>query len=167
MGEVESPGGYTVSSASTAFNALYSIGGPLKKGSLREIKVLRNGSEIATVDFYQYMLTGKCTTDVRLQNNDVVFVPSRGKTVAVTGSVFRPAIYELKNDDNLQALLSFCGGLLPSSNVDRAQICRMLPFDQRDSSKPVVKVIDLDIRTYLQKKEDFVLYNNDTLKIVP
>ena len=42
-----------------------------------EIKVLRNGSEIATVDFYQYMLTGKCTTDVRLQNNDVVFVPSR------------------------------------------------------------------------------------------
>jgi protein involved in polysaccharide export with SLBB domain len=43
MGEVESPGGYTVSSASTAFNALYSIGGPLKKGSLREIKVLRNG----------------------------------------------------------------------------------------------------------------------------
>lgn len=167
MGEVSSPGGYTVSSASTAFNALYSIGGPLKKGSLREIKVLRNGSEIATVDFYQYMLTGKCTTDVRLQNNDVVFVPSRGKTVAVTGSVFRPAIYELKNDDNLQALLSFCGGLLPASNVDRAQICRLLPFDQRDSSKSVVKIIDLDIRKYLQEKEDFVLYNNDTLKIVP
>lgn len=167
MGEVSSPGGYTVSSASTAFNALYSIGGPLQKGSLREIKVLRNGSEIATVDFYQYMLTGKCTTDVRLQNNDVVFVPSRGKTVAVTGSVFRPAIYELKNDDNLQALLSFCGGLLPATNIDRAQICRLLPFDQRDSSKPVVKVIDLDIRGYLQEKKDFVLYNNDTLKIVP
>lgn len=167
MGEVSSPGGYTVSSASTAFNALYSIGGPLKKGSLREIKVLRNGSEIATVDFYQYMLTGKCTTDVRLQNNDVVFVPSRGKTVAVTGSVFRPAVYELKDDDNLQGLLSFCGGLLPSTNIDRAQICRMLPFDQRDSSKQVIKVIDLDISKYLQEKEDFALYNNDTLKITP
>jgi len=167
MGEVSSPGGYTVSSASTAFNALYSIGGPLKKGSLREIKVLRNGSEIATIDFYQYMLTGKCTTDVRLQNNDVVFVPTRGKTVAVTGSVFRPAIYELKGDDNLQALLSFCGGLLPSTNIDRAQIYRMLPFDQRNSSKQVVKVIDLDISKYLQNKEDFVLYNNDTLKITP
>lgn len=167
MGEVSSPGGYTVSSASTAFNALYSIGGPLKKGSLRDIKVLRNGSEIATVDFYQYMLTGKCTTDVRLQNNDVVFVPSRGKTVAVTGSVFRPAVYELKADDNLQALLSFCGGLLPSTNIDRAQICRMLPFDQRDSSMPVVKVIDLDISQFLKKKNDFVLHNNDTLKITP
>lgn len=167
MGEVSSPGGYTVSSASTAFNALYSIGGPLKKGSLREIKVIRNGSEIATVDFYQYMLTGKCTTDVRLQNNDVVFVPSRGKTVSVTGSVFRPAVYELRSDDNLQSLLSFCGGLLPSANVDRAQIHRMLPFDQRDSSLSVVKVIDLDINNYLQKKVDFVIYNNDTLKITP
>jgi protein involved in polysaccharide export with SLBB domain len=167
MGEVASPGGYTVSSASTAFNALYSIGGPLTNGSLRDIKVLRNGSEIATVDFYQYMLTGKCTTDVRLQNNDVVFVPSRGKTVAVTGSVFRPAIYELKAEDNLQALLGFCGGLLPSTNIDRAQIYRTLPFDQRDSSKPVVNVIDLSISKYLKNKEDFVLHNNDTLKITP
>lgn len=167
MGEVASPGGYTVSSASTAFNALYSVGGPLTNGSLRDIKVLRNGSEIATVDFYQYMLTGKCTTDVRLQNNDVVFVPSRGKTVAVTGSVFRPAIYELKAEDNLQALLSFCGGLLPSTNIDRAQIYRTLPFDQRDSSKPVVNVIDLSISKYLKNKEDFVLHNNDTLKITP
>ncbi len=167
MGEVLSPGGYTVSSASTAFNALYSVGGPLKQGSLRNIKVLRNGSEITTVDFYQYMLTGKCTTDVRLQNNDVVFVPSRGKTVAVTGSVFRPAIYELKNEDNLQALLSFCGGLLPSTNADRAQVFRMLPFDQRDSSKSVVKVIDLNLNKYLLGKDDFALYNNDTLKITP
>jgi len=167
MGEVSSPGGYTVSSASTAFNALYSIGGPLKNGSLREIKVLRNGSEIATIDFYQYMLTGKCTTDVRLQNNDVVFVPPRGKTVAVKGSVFRPAIYELKDNDNLQALLSFCGGLLPSTNIDRAQIHRMLPFDQRDSSMPVTKVIDLNISQYLMGKEDFILHNNDTLKITP
>lgn len=167
MGEVSSPGGYTISSASTAFNALYSIGGPLKQGSLRDIKVLRNGSEIATVDFYQYMLSGKCTTDVRLQNNDVVFVPSRGKTVAVNGSVFRPAIYELKNEDNLQALLSFCGGVLPSTNIDRAQVCRMLPFDQRDSLFPVVKIIDLNLNQYLKGKIDFPLYDKDTLKITP
>lgn len=167
MGEVASPGGYTVTSASTAFNALYSIGGPLKSGSLRDIKILRNGSEIATVDFYQYMLSGRCTTDVRLQNNDVVFVPSRGKTVVVTGSVFRPAIYELKEEDNLQALLSFCGGALPSTNIDLAQICRIVPFDQRKVSVPVVKIIDLEFGEYLIGNKDYQLYDKDTLKVTP
>ena len=84
---------------------LYSMGGPLEKGSLRDIKVLRKGKEIATVDIYEYLLAGRCTTDVKLQNNDVIFVPRRGKTVAITGSVFRPAIYELKEKENLQNLL--------------------------------------------------------------
>ena len=73
----------------------------------------------------------------------------------------------MKAEDNLQALLGFCGGLLPSTNIDRAQIYRTLPFDQRDSSKPVVNVIDLSISKYLKNKEDFVLHNNDTLKITP
>ncbi|MDO5575968.1 MAG: SLBB domain-containing protein, partial [Fibrobacter sp.] len=167
MGEVEFPGGYTLASASTAFNALYSVGGPLKSGSLRDIKINRNGAEVASVDLYQYMLTGKCTTDVRLQNNDVVFVPPRGKTVAVDGSVFRPAIYELKDDDNLQSLLSFCGGVLPSTNIDRVQIYRIVPFDQRKISEPVVKVIDLDLVECLLNNADFELHDDDTLKVVP
>lgn len=167
MGEVDAPGGYTLSSTSTAFNALYSVGGPLESGSLRDVKINRNGSEVASVDFYQYLLTGKCTTDVRLQNNDVVFVPPRGKTVAVDGSVFRPAIYELKDNDNLQALLSFCGGVLPSTNIDRVQIYRIVPFDQRKISEPVVKVIDLDLVKYLLNDNDFDLHNDDTLRVVP
>lgn len=168
MGEVKTPGGYTVSSASTAFNALYSVGGPLEQGSLRNIKVLRNGKEITSIDFYEYMLSGKCTTDVRLQNNDVVFVPARGKTVTAMGSVFRPAIYELKDGDNLQALLFFCGGIPPSSNIDRAQVCRVLPFDQRVPSVSFSRVIDLDLREYINKTDkDFNLYDNDTLKVTP
>ena len=151
----------------TAFNALYSIGGPLEGGSLRNIKVLRNSEEVASVDIYQYLLAGKCSTDVKLQNNDVIFVPSRGKTVSVSGSVFRPGIFELKESDNLQSLLSFCGGVPPSTNVDRAQVHRVLPFDQRNPANEIVKVVDLDLKKYLGKKDDFILFDKDSLSIIP
>lgn len=167
MGEVLSPGGYTVSSYATAFNALYSMGGPLEKGSLRDIKVLRKGKEIATVDIYEYLLAGRCTTDVKLQNNDVIFVPRRGKTVAITGSVFRPAIYELKEKENLQNLLLFCGGIPASTNIDRALIYRILPFDQRVDSTTITRVVDLDLKKYLGFKEDFVLYDRDSIDVIP
>ncbi len=167
MGEVHQPGGYTVSSFGNAFSALYSVGGPLERGSLREISVIRNDSTVATVDIYDYLLSGRSRSDIRLQNNDIVFVPPRGKTVSVSGSVVRPAVYELKKDDNLQALLAFCGGLLPASNIDRAHIRRVLPFDQRSSESQMTKVVDINLKEYLQSKQDFTLYNNDSLHITP
>lgn len=164
MGEVSAPGGYTVSSTATAFNALYSIGGPTKKGTLRSIDILRNNVKIATVDFYDYLISGLSTTDVRLQNSDVIFVPPRGKTVAAVGSVVRPAIYELKENDNLQALLTFCGGIPPETNLGRAQIERIIPFAQRTPGQAVATVIDLDLKNYIDQSTDFALYNNDTLR---
>lgn len=167
MGEVESPGGYTVSSYATTFNALYSVGGPLTQGTLRNIKVLRNGEEITTVDLYQYLLTGKCTTDVRLQNNDVIFVPKRGKTVTTTGSVFRPGIYELKDDENLKSLLDYCGSIPASTNIDRALIHRILPFDQRQLTKSVINIVDLDLKKHLESGEDYLLFDGDSLDIIP
>lgn len=167
MGEVKQPGGYTVSSFATAFNALYSIGGPLDKGSLRNIKVLRNGKEISTVDIYAYLLGGKCSTDVRLQNNDVVFVPPRGKTVAVTGSVFRPAYYELKDNDQLSSLMNFCGGVSSLTNIDRAQLYRILPFDKRDGASSLARMTDINLKDHLMQKKDFTLFDKDSINFTP
>ena len=167
MGEAASPGGYTVSSASTAFNTLYSIGGPLVSGTLRNIRVLRNGTEIAVVDIYQYLISGKCNTDVRLQNDDVIFIPPRGKTVTVKGSVFRPAIYELTEKENLIALLEYCGGIIPKTNIEHALIHRIVPFHLRDPSRPSFEVIDIDLRKYIDRREDFPLSDNDTLTVTP
>jgi polysaccharide export outer membrane protein len=167
MGEVKQPGGYTVSSFATAFNALYSIGGPLDKGSLRNIKVLRNGKDIATIDIYAYLLGGKCTTDVRLQNNDVVFVPPRGKTVAVTGSVFREAYYELKENDQLSSLLNYCGGVSSLTNLDRAQLFRILPFDKREGEARLARMTDIDLKNYIVQKKEFSLYDKDSISFTP
>lgn len=167
MGEINNPGGYTVSSFATTFNALYSVGGPLERGSLRNIKVIRGGKEIAVVDFYEYLLAGKCTTDVRLQNNDVVFVPPREKTVAISGSVFRPAIYEMKQTDNLKSLLSFCGGVLTGTNVDRAQVFRVLPFKERDNINSTKRVQDIKLSDYLNGSADFQLFDKDSVAVIP
>lgn len=164
MGEVKDPGGYTVSSYATVFNALYSVGGPLEKGSLRNVKVVRNGSDAAVVDLYGYLLNGKCTTDVRLQNNDVVFVPPRGKTVAVTGSVFRPSYYELSDNDQLSSLLNYCGGVLSLTNIDRAQLFRVLPFDKRAGVSELTLMSDINLKDNILSKKDFMLFDKDSIE---
>jgi polysaccharide biosynthesis/export protein len=167
MGEVKSPGGYTVSTSSTAFNAFYSIGGPLNSGSLRDIHIIRDQKEIAQLDLYDYLTTGKCSTDVRLLNDDVVFTPKRGKSVAITGAVFRPAIYELKESEKLLTLLSYCGGILPQSNGSTALIIRVQPIQERDGEKPVRKVLDVDLQKLLNDSVDVELCDDDTIKIAP
>jgi protein involved in polysaccharide export with SLBB domain len=156
-----------VSTSSTSFNAFYTIGGPLLSGTLRNIKVLRNQKEIATLDMYQYLTTGKCSTDVRLQNDDVLYVPRRDKTVTLTGSVFRPAVYELRQDENLQALIGFCGGILPGTNINRARIRRIKPFQDRMPDIPNIEIVGVDLEKHISENSDFPLFDNDTLEITP
>ncbi|MCL2689649.1 MAG: SLBB domain-containing protein [Chitinispirillia bacterium] len=166
MGEVRQPGGYTVSSFANAFSALYSVGGPLEKGSLRDVRVIRGDSVIAAVDIYDYLLTGRSKSDIRLQNNDVVFVPPRGKTVHISGAVRRPAIYELKNDEHLLGLLAFCGGVLSGANVDKAHLQRILPFSERGGAQQMTQKVSIELKRYLDGSSDFVLHDMDKIEVV-
>ena len=74
VGDVVMPGTYTLSSLSSAFNALYAAGGINDVGTLRDIKVYRSGRQIATIDVYDYLLNGNQNGDIRLQDNDIVQV---------------------------------------------------------------------------------------------
>jgi protein involved in polysaccharide export with SLBB domain len=145
MGEVKQPGGYTISSYATVFNALYAVGGPLVRGSLREVRVIRDNRVVANVDLYDYLLRGDKTSDVRLQNNDIVFIPPRGKTVSIRGEIRRPAIYELKGKEDLRSLVEFSGGLLATAYLDNTQIDRIRPFDQRKRDTDDKIVVDFDL----------------------
>ena len=80
------------------------------KGSLRNIELLRNGKNITTIDYYSYLLFGKQINDVRLQQDDVV-IPQRGRTVTIKGEISRPAIYELKQAEELKELIELQEGL--------------------------------------------------------
>lgn len=165
MGEVKRPGGYTVSSYATVFSALYSVGGPTVKGSLRDIRVTRSGKTIAHVDLYDYLTGAEQTNDFRVQNNDIVFVPQRGRTVAVTGEVRKPAIFELKQGENLKALLEFSGGALSTAYLERVQIDRIIPFAERKEGDLERRVMDVDFRQVLNAGKEYPLFDADSITV--
>src|SRR6185503_11020951 len=91
LGDVQNPNAYQISRLGTVLTALYAAGGPGESGDSRAIDVKRNNAVIATMDLYDYLLTGSSSGDVRLENGDVVFVRPRGPRVRVAGAVVRPA----------------------------------------------------------------------------
>jgi polysaccharide export outer membrane protein len=165
MGEVASPGGYTVSSYSTVFNALFSVGGPTVRGSLREVRVIRGNKTVARVDLYDYLTGADKTNDIRIQNNDIIYVPPRGTTVSVSGEVRIPAIYELKTQENLSRLLDFAGGALSTAYLERVQVDRILPFDQRKRGELERRIVDVNFREILNQKKDYTLVDGDRVTI--
>ena len=94
MGEVDNPGRHQVLGASTVLDALAAAGGVERTGSLRRIRILRDGSAFA-VDLYDVLLGGTGKDAPVVQEGDRVMVPTIGPTAAVAGAVNRPAIYEL------------------------------------------------------------------------
>ena len=79
LGEVSRPGRFPLTSNSSVFNALYTVGGPQTSGSLRDIRVIRHGTQVHSVDLYEYLLSGYADRDVRLQSGDNVFIPPTRK----------------------------------------------------------------------------------------
>ncbi len=130
VGEVEKPGSYQVASTSSPINALFYGGGIKKTGSLRSIKVVRGGKEIATVDLYDFLIKGS-STSLRLQSQDVVLVPVIGPVAALAGNIKRPAIYELKADSRLHDLLMMGGGLSFSGHAGRLSLERVVSNKER------------------------------------
>ena len=110
MGEVKTPGTYTLSAFATVFHALYKAGGINDIGTLRNIKVFRQGRQISVVDVYEFILNGRLAGNVRLQDNDVVQVGPYESIVDITGRVKRPMAYELRKNESLSTLLNYSGG---------------------------------------------------------
>jgi protein involved in polysaccharide export with SLBB domain len=105
LGEVKNAGGYTFSHNSSIFNVLYGVGGPKTTGSLRDIRIIRDGKVISTVDLYDLLLSGVELNNTPLLNNDRIFIPQRKNTISIRGEVKRPAIYELNKSEDLTDLL--------------------------------------------------------------
>ena len=131
LGNVNTPGPHLVNGMATVLNALYASGGINKSGTLREVKVYRNNKLIKSIDLYDYITQGNIDQDIRLSNNDVLFVGPRLSSVTLTGNVKKKAIYELKPNESLKDLLKYSGGLSASASLDNMNISRIKPFDNR------------------------------------
>ncbi len=113
LGSAFKPGSYTVSSLSTLTNALFVSGGVDTNGSLRNIQVKRNGKVVSTFDFYELLLEGDTSFDVRLQQGDTIFIPTFETTARVMGEFKRTGLFEIKSGDTLSDLIKYAGGIKP------------------------------------------------------
>lgn len=124
MGEVNVPGTYHLSAFSTVFHALYAASGINELGTLRSVKVFRDGRELATVDVYDYILNGKLTGDIRLRDNDVIIVGPYENIVTIDGCIKRPMKYEMKPGENVKQLLKYAGGFAANAYTDAVRVMR-------------------------------------------
>ncbi len=131
VGEARYPGTYTISSLSTLVNAVFASGGPSPEGSLRHIQVRRDGKTITDFDFYDLLVKGDKSKDVRLQPGDVLYFPHIGPVVAISGSVNTPAIYEMKPDSTLSDLIEIAGNLSTLADTSKITIDRLVDHQAR------------------------------------
>jgi protein involved in polysaccharide export with SLBB domain len=147
VGDARYPGTYTISSLSTLVNAIFASGGPLPQGSLRHIQVRRDGATITDFDFYDLLIKGDKSKDVRLQPGDVLYIPHVGPLVAIAGSVNSPAIYEMKDSSTLNDLIETAGELSAVADTNKITIDRFVdhqarrtlefPYDNQSRAQPV------------------------------
>lgn len=124
MGEVKTPGTFTLSAFASVFHALYMAGGINDIGTLRNIKVYRNGKLITVVDVYDYILNGKLKGNVRLADNDVIVVGPYDSMVNITGKIKRPMYYEMKKNESANSLLKYAGGFESDAYTKNIRVVR-------------------------------------------
>lgn len=151
MGEVKVPGTYTVSAFSTVFNALYMAGGPNNIGTLRNIKVYRRGRLLSNVDVYEFLLNGKLSGDVRLQDNDIITVSPYEALVCITGKVKRPMYYEMKKNESALTLLNYAGGFTGAAHTRAISV-----FRKTEPKLSVFSVGEFDYSSFHLMDEDSV-----------
>ena len=151
MGEVKMPGTYAMSAFATVYNALYMAGGPNEIGTLRNVKVFRRGRQVTSVDVYDFLLNGKLTGDVRLQDNDVITVGPYEALVNITGKVKRPMFYEMKKTESAATLLRYAGGFTGDAYTKAIRINR-----KAGNQYSVFSVGEFDMSQFKLMDEDSV-----------
>ena len=151
MGEVKSPGTYTLSAFSSVFHALYMAGGPSEIGTLRNIKVYRHNKLVTTVDVYDYILNGKLSGNVRLGDNDVIVVGSYDCLVNVTGKVKRPMYYEMKKSESVGTLIDYAGGFAGDAYRKSVRVVR-----KSGTQYSVYNVNEFDMASFRMADNDSV-----------
>ena len=144
-GQVEGPGTYTISGFSSVLNALYAAGGPNEIGTYRDIKILRNGKTVYSIDLYDYFANGKYP-NVYLRDQDVILVKPYEAEIELLEGFKQLGLFEVKKNESVKDLLKLSGGV--TSNAFKGKV-----FIERydDFSKKMVEI----------EKEDFL--NNSFL----
>ena len=151
MGEVARPGTYALSSFSTVFHALYKAGGISELGSLRNIKVVRGGRTVATVDVYDYIINGRSHSDIRLQEGDVILASPYDALVLIQVKIKRPMYYEMKSSESVLTLINYAGGFTNDAYSSAVTVER-----NNNKEKTICTVDDMNYGVFKVKDGDIV-----------
>jgi len=154
VGAAYKPGTYTVSSMASLTNIIFASGGPNKEGSLRNIQVKRKGITLSNYDFYDLILKGDTSKDIRLQEGDTVFFPLITNTFRIDGAVQRPGIYEFKEGENVSSVFEY-SGLTNRGNL-KVEYSRYDSLNDRRNVKIYSNFDDLTLQNMLIKDGDSV-----------
>ena len=121
-GHVQFPGNYVVNPSISISNILILSGGIKETGSLRNIFLQRNGAFVDTLDLYPLITGIGMISQINIYENDIIIVPPRGETIAVTGDVLNPAYFEIDKGENISKILKYYG----ASNADQVMLSRSI-----------------------------------------
>ena len=164
LGNVTTPGPHLVNGMATVLNALYASGGVNTSGTLRDVKVYRNNKLIKTIDLYDYITQGNIDQDIRLANNDVLFVGPRISSVTLQGEVKKAAIYEIKDGETLESLFKFSGGLSAVASTNAVNVSRIKPFKDRNQELVFDRFLTT-VNYSNQNSKGFVLTDGDLVTV--
>jgi len=153
IGEVRQPGTYTISSLSTAFNALYASGGPNRTGSFRKIQIIRDREVIETLDLYDFLVYGTQESNIRLRDQDVIKVDPFVNRVHVWGETKRTGFFETVEGETLEDLLRFTASFTDEAYTQRLTLEGMSPTMRRIRS------------IYYPEESDIEIMNGDRLRV--
>lgn len=159
IGEVSVPGLYTMPALTTVSSAIYMAGGLTPIGTVRDIKIFRNGSQIATFDLYKYMFSGSTEGDIRLEDNDLISVSSYGKVVWAAGAVKRPMRYEITENENIEDLLQYSGGFAGNAYPNEVYVERVKYQGRETGATSMMYAVPND------RFGSFVLEDGDSLSV--
>jgi protein involved in polysaccharide export with SLBB domain len=149
QGELVKPGTYTLSSLSTAFDALFAAGGPNDIGSFRKIDVIRNNKVVAHIDLYDFLVKGDRKSNVVLRDQDVIHVPTYGMHVELKGEVKVPAIFEVLPGEKLQDIINYSGGFTDQAYIERVKVDQVNGLQHRYKD-----VAEKDYKIYIPLRGD-------------
>lgn len=159
IGEVAVPGLYTMPALTTVSSAIYMAGGLTPIGTVRDIKIFRNGRQIATFDLYKYMFSGSTEGDIRLEDNDLISVSSYGKVVWAAGAVKRPMRYEIIENENIENLLQYSGGFAGNAYPNEVYVERVKYQDGGTGATSMMYTVSND------RFGSFALEDGDSLSV--
>lgn len=161
LGEVRKPGRYSMSAISDPLSAIFTAGGLRKSGSLRKIKYISKSGTRKQFDIYELLIEGKRLNPIQLESGDIIYIPPIGDVVGVTGSVKRPAIYEITPEENISDLLNMAGGILPTGGTHRIQLERV-----KNGRKKIVEDFEIeDEDKFYSKLSGLSVKKGDLLEI--